>query len=211
MYLSSRKFLLMICDLGMKSPAPTQAITTAEAEIACIRGEAATLSQYLGQTPQPAVDVIHNIATCLLANLPGSNLGPGDWKLKFSPRNGRPPKKHLEITYAASAIAHGQTMLLGQYLRAAPTLDDDTRLALAAALDPEASPRWRLKFARTRSGFSRSQLGSDLRIIYRENEFRRLRSQGKLGKQISHEMGVSPTNLKKAVRAMKKPPKKTPE
>jgi hypothetical protein len=146
-----------------------------------------------------------------LANLPGSNLGPGDWKLKFSPRNGRPPKNRPEITDAASAIAHGQTILLGQYLWATPALDDDTRLALATSLDPEASPRWRLKFGRPRPGYYRSQLGSDLRRTYHCHEVRRLGNQGKQFKQISHEMGVSPTTLKKAMRASKKPSKETSE
>lgn len=197
----------------MKSPATAPTVTTADAEIACVRGEAETLSRYLLQWDEPSTDVIQNIAACLLANLPGNDLGPGDWKLTFSTRNGRPPRDHPVISSAALAIAHGQAIQLGRFLQAAPNLDDDTRRALAAVLNPDhaAPSKWQLKFTRTRRGFSRSQLGNDLRLIYRNNESRRLRDKGKLRKQISHEMGASLTTLKKAVRAMKKADKKTPE
>jgi predicted DNA-binding protein (UPF0251 family) len=43
-----------------------------------------------------------------------------------------------------------------------------------------------------------------LRFSYHDTESDRLRNQGKLRKQISHEMGVSSTTLKKALKAMKK-------
>jgi hypothetical protein len=196
----------------MRSPISDQdrTLKTVNAEIACIRGDAATLAQYLRQTAQPSFDVIQNIAACLLANLPGNDLGPGDWKLTFSIKNGRPPKHFPAIDSAALAVAHGQAIPLGRYLQAMPNIDTATLLALADALDPETSPVWRLKFSRTRPGFYRSRLGNDLRIIYRDNEFRRLRSEGKLGKQISHEMGASATTLKKAARAMKKTARKPP-
>jgi hypothetical protein len=186
----------------MKSPASTQAITTADAEIACTRGEAATLSQYLRQTLQPSLDVIQNIATCLLANLPGNNLGPGDWKLKFSPRNGRPPKKHPEITDAASAIEHGQTILLGQYLRATPTLDNDARLALATALDPKpsAASKWQLKYAHARRGFPRSELKNVLILAKIGDRALQLRNEGKSWREIYSDLPHAETLIKKAVR-----------
>jgi hypothetical protein len=154
----------MICDLGMRSPAPAQAITPADAEKASIRGDTAKLSQYLYQSSEPSIDVIQNIAACLLANRPGSDPGPGGLKLEFSRRKGRPPKHCPEMTSAALAIAHGQAIPLGQYLDAAPRLDDDTRLALAAAFDPNPSApsKWQLKYAHARRGFPRSSLRTEL-------------------------------------------------
>ena len=195
MYLISCKFLRMATSEMSTDPAHSLAdkeadtLADKEAEIACIRGDAATLAQYLRQTTQPSFDVIQNIAACLLANLPGNDLGPGDWKLTFSIKNGRPPKTFPAIDSAALAVAHGQAIPLGRYLQAMPNIDAATRLALADALDPETSPVWRLKFSRTRPGFHRSRLGSDLRTIYRDNEFRRLRSEGKLGKRDSPRDG----------------------
>jgi hypothetical protein len=51
----------------MKSPAPTQAITDADADIACVHGEAAVLSQYLSETDAPSINVVCSIAWDLLA------------------------------------------------------------------------------------------------------------------------------------------------
>jgi hypothetical protein len=185
------------------TPASETAVAAAvAAEIACIRGDAATLSRYLRQTARPSFDVIQNIAACLLANLPGNDLGPGDWKLTFSVRNGRPPQTDTAITSVALAIAHGRAIPLGRYLQAAPNLDRKTRHALAAALDPNpgASSKWQLKYARTRRGFARSYLKTDLLLAEIGHRALKLRQKGKLWDEIYSELPRAETLIKKAVR-----------
>jgi hypothetical protein len=186
----------------MGSPVLNKAITTADAEIACVQGDAKTLSHYLRQEAQPLSDVVQNIATCLLANQPGHDLGPGDWKLAFTIRNGRPPKCQGTINSAASAIAQGQEILLGQYLRAAPHLDDETRHALASALDPSpnASSKWRLKYVRSRQGFARSELKNELLLAKIGHSALMLRRGGKLWCEIYSDLPHAETLIKKAVR-----------
>jgi len=211
----------------MTSVAHTQTITTAAAEIACVRGDAAILSSYLCQPDKPSPDVIQNIAACLLANRPGSELGPGAWKLKFSVRNGRPPsQRHPVIDSAVLAIAHGQAIPLGQYLQVVANLDTETRRALASALDPNpgAASRWRLKFTRAQRGFPRSSLHTELQdawlgvVALSMHEKER-----KHWKQVYYELNASlkcanehasPTLIKRAVakvRAARSTNKKPPD
>ena len=203
----------------------------AKAEIACVTGDAKTLSKYLRQQRTPLPDVVRNIAACLLANRPESGPGPGGWKLKFSPRNGRQtgrPRKHRpKILNAVLAIAQGEEIPLGYYLCATPSLDADTRVALAAALDPgpAASTKWQLKYAHVRRGFPRTSLHTELWGAWLGSEaLSRHEKEGKLWKQVHYEMDTelksvdehaSPTLIKKSVakvreaRALQKTIKKT--
>jgi hypothetical protein len=121
-----------------------------EAEIACISGDAQKLSAYFQRPDKPLADVVQNITAALLANLPGRDLGPGNWKLRFFVRNGRPPRRPPEITSALLAITHGQWLELGIYLLPVPQLDDDTWRALADAFDPAGTSKWQLRFVRRR-------------------------------------------------------------
>jgi hypothetical protein len=211
-YLNSRKFLGMLSTsrLRMKARAQAETITATDAEIACVQGDAATLSQYLRQANEPSPIVIQSIADALLANLPGSDPGPGNLKLEFS-RNGRPPKHQPEIMSPAVAIAHGQAIPLGQYLRATPSLDDDTRLALAAAFDPNpgAPSKWQLKYAHARRGFPRSSLRTELQDAWLGTTALSVyEKDGKPWKQVHYEVEAalklvgehaSPTLIKKCV------------
>jgi hypothetical protein len=186
----------------MDQAAPTTTITTAEAEIACISGDEATLSRYLCEAEEPSPDVIQSIAECLLANRPESDLGPGDQMLEFSPRNGRPSRKHPEITSAVLAIAHGQAIPLGLHLQAAAKLDTDTRRALASAFDPDcdAASKWRLKYTHARRGFPRSELKNSLILAEIGHRALQLRDEGKLWHEIYSALPHAETTIKKAVR-----------
>jgi hypothetical protein len=196
---ASRQDIQMNKDSG--DSRKSDVITSDVAEIACIRAEAGTLAKYLRQTNEQSANVIQNLALCLLANVPGSDLGPGDWKLNFAPRNGRPPTRaHIEITSAALAIAHGQAIPLGRYLEAAPFLDGETRRAFAEAMDPVGSSKWRLKFARARKGFPRSELKNHLILAKIGHHALGLRGAGKRWHEIYSEMHYAETLIKKAVR-----------
>lgn len=189
----------------MTSPAAAnQLLTTAEAEIACIRGDAEILSQYLRQPVEPETSVIQNIALALLANRPGSSPGPGDLKLMFSIRNGRPPKNGPIADSAALAIANGQAIPLGEYLFGAPSVGLEVRLALASALDPspKAHSRWRLRYVHHRRGFSRSQLKNELMLAEIGHRALKLRRDGKLWHQVYSEMPHAETLIKRAVRSV---------
>lgn len=140
----------MICDLKMRAPTLPNPVTTADAEVGCIRGDAAILWKYFDQERELSQNVLQNIAACLLANLPGKDLGPANWKLKFSIRNGRPPRAQPEIKDALAAITCGDTIQLGLHLRSAQQLDEKTQNALAAAFDPCGTSKWQLKFVRRR-------------------------------------------------------------
>ena len=190
-------------------------ISDATAEAACIRGDddaAALLSRYLREGATPSHAVIQNIARCLLANQ--RRPGPGNWELKFAVRNGRPPQCHTAINSAAGAIAHGQRILLGQYLRVATQLDDETRHALASALDPseEAPSKWRLKYVRPRRGFPRSKLRNQLILAMIGHEALMLHRGGKPWHKIYADLPHAETLIKKAVRFVNGgKPRKPPE
>ena len=191
----------------------TKPIGTDDAEIACIRGDAATLSLYLQQSDQPSVDVILAIAACLLANRPEGDPGPGGWKLIFIPRNGRQtgrPKKHRpKIINAILAISEGEEIPLGHYLCRAQRLETDTRSALAEALDPDPAvpAKWQLKYAHARRSFPRTSLRTELLDAWHGREALSVyEKEGRLWKQVYHEVdtelkhvGASPTLIKKRV------------
>ena len=137
-----------------------QHVTAADAEIACIRGDAETLSRYLRAADKISLDVVQNIAGCLLADLVGSNPGPGNWILTFK-RNGRPPRRPDAIN-AELALRYEQAIPLGMHL-ATQGLNASLRRALADALDPEnASTGPKLKFRRPRRGNPRTDLRTEL-------------------------------------------------
>jgi hypothetical protein len=164
----------------MKSPAPTQAITTADAEIACTRGDAETLSRYLRLTDNPSPDVIQNIAACRLANQSNSGPGPGNWKLILSTRKGgRPAKNRRWPTDAAQAVDAGHAPAAGSYLGANPEIDGATQRALAEALDPVGDSKWKLTFKRPRKGNPRSDLRTAINQALMDQATNTLRARAK--------------------------------
>jgi hypothetical protein len=200
----------------MRARAHAETITATDAESACVQGDEAKLSQYFRQAKEPSPNVIQSIVAALLANLPGSDPGSANLRLEFSPRRGRPPKHQPEITSAVVAIEHGQAIPLGQYLRAIPSLDDDTRLALAAAFDPNpaAPSKWQLKYAHARRGFPRSSLRTELEDAWLGSAALSVyEKDGKPWKQVHYEVDAalklvgehaSPTLIKKGVAKVRK-------
>jgi hypothetical protein len=139
------------------------------AEIACLRGDAAFIANYLRQQLKPSPRVILIIAWCLLADPALSaeypmnwRTGPGNRFLRFVVRNGRPPKKKSTAANAVAAIADGDHIALGWYLLAGPHVDDDTRSALAECFHSKGSSKWRLEFSQ-REGNPCTDLKTDLR------------------------------------------------
>ena len=165
----------------MTSTAHTAAIVTVDAEIACLKGDAETLSHYLLQADAPSMDIIRNIAWDILSTGVGTDAGPGNWRLVFSKRKGgRPLSSHPEIIDARSALEYGQAIPLGLALLRMP-LDQATQRALAAALDPQGKSKWRLKFERPkRKGNPRTALRTEIERATRTLYANNLRAKAKL-------------------------------
>ena len=172
----------------MGSKVLNQTITTAGAEIACVRGDAVTLSRYLRQTAQSSCDVIYNIALDLLAS--DERPGPGNWKLVFrkrSKKRGRPSKSPRAIS-AVQAIASGQAVIAGQYLLAKPNIDNKTQSALAAAFDLSGSSTWILRFEHPKRGYPQSSLRTELEDSYLGHHALLLYAENKSWKQIYYKI-----------------------
>lgn len=193
-----------------------------EAEVACLRGDAAVLARYLRQ-PSPRRSVIESLALCLWADPTLSAECPENWKtgpgnriLRFAPKNGRPPKKDNapaaafdhSIEAAARALATGQAIPLARYLLAADKLSAKILHGFAEALDPTGTSEWRLKFGRPRRGNPRSPLRNDLvQAVRGLDALKKHDNEGISWDDIfwdpDHASDASETTIKKAVRKVR--------
>lgn len=199
-------------------------VTAADAEIAFIRRDCATLCDYFDCEADLSAAVIQSMATALL--------GRGDWKLELATRNGRRPTKKEKSATIAMAIANGNSVGLGQFLLASvhldeeasssagcyvlatPQLDREARAAIAA-LGPAGTSKWKLKFERPGRGFPRSPLRTELEDAHRGSKALSVyedKEKNKVWKQIYYEMNAalrsekkhaSPTLIKRGVKKVK--------
>jgi hypothetical protein len=204
MYLNSRKFLTMISRWDRQYPTrqsrpPTPRSRASRATRKCCHDTFA-----LRTTHRPTLSRIL-LRACWRTDQTVSHVqATGNWS--FRQGTVAPPRHCPEITSAALAIGHGQAIPFGQYLRAEPILDADTRRALADVFDPgpDASSKWRLRFRHTGRGFPRSQLKNTLILAEIGHRALKLRGNGMKWHEVYREMPHSETLIKKAVQLVLK-------
>jgi hypothetical protein len=186
-----------------------------EAELAITDGSAQVLSAYFRDVTVPHPNVLQSIVWCLLG------AGAGNQQLRFSPRNGRPPKKGegpvlIDEAAAIDAFDVGDERTLASYLKR-DNISDRVRGLLAEAFSSEGSTKQKLIFKRARAGYPATPLRTEIKIMYLGHLS--LALEDKLGAwpKVDDELrrlgllGQDETSRKRAVSAVRKATKKPPQ